>query len=193
MAAFLIQMERVTGFKHVPAQAQPKEAPIAVSAKTQAESALRDRNYDGAIRLGVQALRDEPNNALLWELLGTAYFAVKNYPYSLEAWQKALELEQTESVRAEIRYYIRTIKILMYKRTKPSLKAAAKPQTVAPAPVSTCTLSPEEFRNLFQQGIDHYTRNELDQAQTVLEKILICDPQNVEIRNALRRVQEERR
>jgi len=172
----------------VPVQVIPTQTPAAPSCKTRAEAALSNRNYEEAIRQTLRCLRDEPNDALLWETLGTAYFALKNYPYSLEAWQKALEREQEQSIRAEISYYIRTIKILMYKRTKPVLKAPAQPATTA-----ECMLSPEEFRNLFQQGIDYYTHNELDKAQTVLERILACDPQNVEIRNALRRVQEERR
>ena len=172
----------------VPVQVLATQAPAAPSCKTRAETALGNRNYEEAIRQALRCLRENPNDALLWETLGTAYFALKNYPYSLEAWQKAMNLEQEQSIRAEISYYIRTIKILLYKRTKPTLKAAP-PQ----ATTTECMLSPEEFRNLFQQGIDYYTHNELDKAQTVLERILACDPQNVEIRNALRRVQEERR
>jgi tetratricopeptide (TPR) repeat protein len=57
-----------------------------------------------------------------------------------------------------------------------------KSQTAAPS------LTPEQVRKLYDSGIDHYARGEIDAAKQDFETILRADPDNEEAKKALRRI-----
>jgi tetratricopeptide (TPR) repeat protein len=54
---------------------------------------LYSRDFDGAIRAGKEAVMLNPNHALAWTRLGSAYFASGNKLEAAAAYRKALDLE----------------------------------------------------------------------------------------------------
>jgi tetratricopeptide (TPR) repeat protein len=51
------------------------------------------RDYENAIRAGRQAVMLNPNHAMAWTRLGSAYFASGNKSEAVAAWRRALDLE----------------------------------------------------------------------------------------------------
>ncbi len=58
---------------------------------------LYQRDYEGAIRAGKEAVMLNPNHALAWTRLGSAYFASGDKLEAAEAYRKALDLEPTNN------------------------------------------------------------------------------------------------
>ncbi len=178
--AFLSELGEVTGFKRVTLPLPAPEYRIAALV-TQAISAITDRRYAEAVELTRQIVSLDPANALAWENMGTAYFALGDYESSLSAWRKALEYEQSPSVRDTIKGHIESV--LRAKEGK------ALPPQVNPLPAKM--LSSQQIRKLYNKGLDYYTRRQFDRARKCFKTILLADPENVEALQALRRVQEE--
>jgi len=180
---FLSLLEAATGIKRAlfpVAKAPDHQAEVSL---TRADAALEDGRYDEAVSLSLEVLRVEPENAAAWEILGTAYFALKDFDSSLKAWTRAYGFEKSPAKRAEIDDTLRSI--ARASRKHPAVRPTAPP---LPARVS---LSPKEIQDLFNLALDRYARREFAAAKELLEKILAADPDNVEARNALRRIVKE--
>jgi tetratricopeptide (TPR) repeat protein len=195
--AFLTQLERVTGRKRMPVSEETKPV-VEAGWLAQAERAIRERRYDDAVEAARGALAENPSDAAAWEDLGTAYFAMKDYPRAYEAWRNAHEYEKSPSVRDEIKGYMNTIELVLRRRglSVPERRRAAAAPAPAPAPASSAapaTITEAEARALYQRGVDAFTRRDFAEAKAAFEEILRGDPGNVEAANALRRVLEEAR
>ena len=59
--------------------------------------AIYRRNYDAAIRACKDALQLDPNNALAWTRLGSAYFASGDKTNAANAYKNALKLNPEDS------------------------------------------------------------------------------------------------
>jgi tetratricopeptide (TPR) repeat protein len=192
--SFLSELERVSGIKRMVADSRPRQDFQAASLQTQAEAALAERSYDKAIEFAVKAVSEDPGNPAVWETLGTAYFALKEFDKSLDAWGKAFSLESSPAVRESIKDYIRRITLLVRKDERPAVRGAKAAPRLAPLaspkPVQP-KLSGEEVQLIYRQGVDHYTQREYIKAKSMFEKILKDYPDNVEAQNALRRVLQE--
>lgn len=187
--AFLTQLEMATGIKRTTFGTAKRGDYRASLALTRANTAIEEGDYDKAIEQSLLVIKDEPENAAAWENLGTAYFALHDYDASLKAWNRALELEKSPSVRLAIKATIKSINRV--KANRRSVAAPKQPAAPPPQPPSGPRMSVQETQNLFNKAIDHYTRREFPQAKELLEKIIESDPENVEAQKALRRVKDE--
>ena len=181
---FLSSLETAVGIKRKIFTGKQPDHQVALKL-TRAGAALEDGRYDEAVSLSLDVLRLEPDNAAAWENLGTAYFALQEFEDSRKAWNRAYELEKNPAVRAAIRGYLKSISKQHAKR--PAVRKVAQPLPERPR------LSQQEIQELFDQAVDHYTKQELPAAVSLLEKILAADPENVEAQKAVRRIREEMR
>lgn len=167
---FLSRLEAAAGIKRTlfPGAKAPDRRSTVNLARSHA--ALEDGRYDEAVSLSREVLRVEPDNAAAWENLGTAYFALKDFDGSLEAWKRAYELEKSPRLWAAI---------------KDTLRKISRARQKQPA------LTPREAQALYNKAVDQYVRREFAAAKELLEKILAADPGNESAQKALRRVKEE--
>lgn len=179
---FLEQMELVTGLKRVKIAKKPQADYSVAITLTRANSAIEAGRYRDAIELSLAVLKLDAQNSSAWENLGTAYFALKDYEKSYDAWEKALEYEKSPAVRTAIQGYLKTIARVKEKRPSKSVVVESSERSL---------LSPAEIEKLYNQGVDLYIRREFEAAKKLFEEILQSDPNNVEARKALRRVKDE--
>lgn len=186
--AFLTQLEMATGVKRTMfATAQRPDTKTAVNL-TRANAALEEGDYDKAIELSLAVLQFEPENAAAWQILGTAYFAGKDFEASLKAWRKAYEHEKSPAIRTAIKGYIKSIERAQQNRR--SVSAPKQPVALPQAPEKP-RMSQQQAQELFNRAIDHYTRREFREAKELLERIVESNPDHVEAQKALRRVKDE--
>jgi tetratricopeptide (TPR) repeat protein len=188
----LTAIEKESGLGRPAPLPEKRSASYSVAAKlTRAETASEERRYNEAIELCLDILREDKENVEAWQILGTSYFALKDFEASLDAWRRAYELQKSPSLRAAIKGHIRSIEHL--REVKP-----AERREVRPAPVKTqsasvrATLSAQEIQTIYDKGVEYYLRRDLDNAQKMFERILESDPFNAEAGKALRRIREEK-
>lgn len=182
---FLSRLEAAAGIKRTlftGAKAPDQRSTVNLA---RAHAALEDGRYDEAVSLSREVLRVEPDNAAAWENLGTAYFALKDFDGSLEAWKRAYELEKSPRLRAAIKDTLRKVSRAREKQPAVRARRAAPPLPDRPA------LTPQEAQALYNKAVDQYVRREFAAAKELLEKILAADPGNEPAQKALRRVKEE--
>src|SRR5207248_680369 len=105
--AFLSQLELATGLKRPEIQRVPTTRYRLEQMMAKATVALDEGRYQEVIDLSRQILQEDPNNLTAWENLGTSYFAIGDYPHSLEAWEKALATEKSPAQRSLLASYIK--------------------------------------------------------------------------------------
>jgi hypothetical protein len=187
LEVFLEQLETVTGLKRTMVAAKKPADYGLATLLTQAALAIEEKRYEEAIDLSLRVTEHDEGNAQAWANLGTAYFALREYDRSLEAWKKALQYEKSPAVREAIKGYLKSI--TRAKDRKPS-KTKPAPQA-EPVFEAGPSLTPAEIESLYNEGIDFYIKRDLEKAKAVFEKILEAAPNHVEARKALRRVKEE--
>jgi tetratricopeptide (TPR) repeat protein len=183
LGAFLSQLETATGLKRLAVAKSTEDYELAVKL-TRANSAVEAKDYDKAIDLSYEVLRQDPANAGAWENVGTAFFALKDYESSHKAWKQALKHEKSPAIRTAIQGHLRSVSRAKETQPKTALRAPA------PLPEGP-RLSPVEVQKLFEQGIQAYISRDLPKARGIFEDILRSDPENVEARKALQRIKDE--
>jgi len=181
--SFLAQLETVTGIKRGSFPARKRLDEEAALKLARANADIEDGYDEEAASLARDVVRIEPRNAAAWEVLGTAYFALKKYDESLNAWEKAREFEANPAIREAIKQTIRSVK-----RARDQSPAVA-PKPAAPAAPQPPTLSDSQQKELFDAALDHYARREFAQAKDLLEQLLQGAPDNADAQKALRRVE----
>ncbi len=178
--SFLTQLEAATGLKRKEA-AKPEAAPAPAPdpAQAQASAAVQEERYQDAIELSRQVLDRSPDDLPAWENLGISYFAVGEFKNSLDAFEKALELEKNPARRSLLGTHISSVKSVLQK---------AKPAAPAARPAAAAA---QEVQKLYDEGLDLYNSGRLEQAKALFEKALSLDPQNTPAAKALKRVKEE--
>ncbi|PCI35045.1 MAG: hypothetical protein COB53_11380 [Elusimicrobia bacterium] len=185
ISLFLSQLEDSTGLNRVRKLESAPRSLITFRLLTQADSALEERRYKKAITLSLKVLHEEENNARAWQILGTSYFALKDFKSSLRAWNRAFKLEKSPLVRDAIRGYMRSIRLRLKKQK-------TRPRNVRPLPKKP-VLSNEAIETIFNEGVDYYASGELEKARAAFKSILDSRPKHTEAGKALRRVEEELR
>lgn len=180
---FLTQLELATGIKRPEIQRASPEKLRLDKLLTQAASAQEEGRYDDVIRLALEVLKSEPDNLGAWEHLGTAYFAIGDYPRALEAWEKAFALEKNPARRGMLEGYLKSLRRLIARPKPPRPEAAPE----------RAGLSPLEIQRLYNRGVDHYTAGELEKAKQTFQRVLQEDPAYHPASKALKRVMEELR
>lgn len=185
LQAFLAQLELATGLKRPPLAFQDKRYRLE-QLNTEAVTALKEGRYEQVVGLSKQVLAEEPADLAAWENLGTAAFALGDYSGSLEAWQKAADLEPSPAKKSALTAYIKSIKKLIEQKRAEAAAAAAASK--APARPSA---SPAEIHRIYRQGLDYYSTGQLERAKGAFEQVLALDPAYTPAAKALRRVKEE--
>jgi len=172
----------------------PTPAQEAASEMLLVDEALRQREYDKVLTLASHVIAVDPSNALAYQRMGAAYYALSRYSEALESLETSFRFETDEASKALLAGYIDALQRL-------AQKAAAKPavplKTVARAPVVAAPartaqlLAPEEIEHLYESGVDLYSQDRLLEAEEAFRRVLSADPANVSARRALRRVESE--
>lgn len=190
LEAFLSQLELNTGQRRAPIVKAPMSFEVEEQL-TRAATAIEEGRYQDALKLSLDALKQDDKNAAAWENIGTAYFAMADYPRSLKAWEQAYKLEGDPTRRSAARGYIKAIERLMKKRSAAQAAPAKAPDAAAPPKPAVPQLPAEEIEKLYNEGIDLYTQGRLQEAKKTFERVLTLDPAHIPAANALRRVKEE--
>jgi len=182
----LAAIEGATGLRRVQGITVTPKSLIIDAKLTQAEAALSEGRHGDAVDLSLEVLREDDTRPRAWQNLGTAYFALKDFDSSLRAWRQALRHEKSPAIREAIRGYLKSLERL--RRREPAKTVSP----VRPIP-ERVRLSEREVSELFNRGIDAYTRREFNRAAEAFRTILEARPNHEEALKALHRVQEELR
>ncbi|MBI4347817.1 MAG: tetratricopeptide repeat protein [Elusimicrobia bacterium] len=178
LETFLKQLELATGLRRAATKA-PADYWVEEQL-TRAGTAIDEGRYREALSMSLEVLKKDERNVAAWENIGTAYFAMADYPRALKAWQRVYGLQTDPTRRSAARGYIKAIERVMKRRTEEP--KPAKPLIQIPA---------EEIEREYNQGIDLYTAGRLEEARKAFEHVLTLDPSHVPAAKALRRVNEE--
>ena len=183
LAAFLSRLELATGLARASvATVSPARYKLEQNL-TEAASSIADGLYGRAIELSQKVIDQDPQNADAWENVATARFALRDYESSLNAWQKAANIEKTAARRAMVARYIQSLKNVLSRQQPASAQPAFLTTTAQP--------SSSVIQKLYYEGVDYYTNGQLEQARKAFETILEKEPDNAPAAKALKRVEEE--
>lgn len=183
---YLAQLELTTGLKRKKAQIAPETAVKVEQLLTLASEAMEESRYEEAIYMSGAVLKYQPENIMAFENLGISHFAKGEYPKSLEAWEKAYELETSQARLEMIDSQITSVENVIKQQKRRSAMAAP-----APAPKAVRQADTAETQRLYREGLDLYSSGELEKARAVFQKVLETDPANVPAANAIKRIQRE--
>ncbi|MBI4386953.1 MAG: hypothetical protein HY551_06195, partial [Elusimicrobia bacterium] len=202
LANFLGKVEEYAGLKadRVPAESDRN---LAQEFVFRAEAANNRGERDKVLTYLRDALFLEPNNLIALERIGSTYYVLGQYRLAIAVWQRALLLEPNAKEREVLGYYIEDarrkldggapppdLSILQEERKPepeaPKPSAAPRP---APAPVKIRVGDPRDIPALYQKGVEHYARGEYLQATAMFMRILRIDPENIQAKKALERIQ----
>lgn len=180
---FLAQLELATGLSRPAIVKAPEKSVKLEELLTRTAAAIERGDYDAAIALSQEILKEDENNLSAWENLGTSYFAVGEYPDSLAAWRRAYALEKNPARRSVLDGYLKSLRKLLSRPPKPAMETEPRAQKTM--------VSPLEIQRIYDSGVDFYTSGQLEKARLAFKKVLDLDPAYVPATKALRRVVEE--
>lgn len=191
LEAFLAQLELNTGQRRPPVVKAPGSFEVE-QMLTRSLTAIEEGRYQDALKLSLNALKMDETNAAAWENIGTAYFAMADYPRSLKAWEQAYRLQADPLRRSAARGYLKAIERLMKRRAAQAETRPRAPEgPAAPAKPAAPQAPAEEIEKVYNEGVDLYTQGRLQEAKRAFERVLLLDPEHVPAAKALRRVMEE--
>jgi tetratricopeptide (TPR) repeat protein len=185
---YLAQIELTTGLKRKKAQIAPETAVKVEQLLTLASEAMEESRYEEAIYMSDAVLKYQPENIMAFENLGISRFARGEYQKSLEAWEKAYELETSQARLEMIDSQITSVENVIKQQKR---KAAMTAATPAPALRAAKPVDTAEVQRLYREGLDLYSSGELEKARAIFQKVLETDPENVPAANAIKRIQRE--
>jgi tetratricopeptide (TPR) repeat protein len=147
------------------------------------EVAFRQYEYDKVIQLAKQVIELDDTNVLAYKRMGAAYHALKRYSEALVALQSAWRNEKDSEARKNLRSYINALDSLIKRGSQVAATKRARPKVVCG--------SPDEVERLYENGVELYSRGQLNESAAAFRQILGCESDNASAQKALRRVEAE--
>jgi len=182
---FLIQLENVT--KRNAERVPPGIALNLVALKLrEAETLFLGRKMEEAAKLCKDVLVIEPQNPRALALIGSAHYMKQEHKAAIAYWKKSLEFEKGPTQRQTLGFMIDKAGREAAKPRK-AARQAAKPK----AKKRRRNASPRAIERLYEYGVSLYTKGQWEKAAEAFEKILELDPENVQARRALNRLEQQ--